>query len=791
MAGRGRRVAAPGVDPAEAQLDRREAGVGRDRRGGLERRDGAGVVAEHGAQLADRRLEARHVRVPEGERRAEVVERLAVRVDRPRPGARLAEGLGRLGVAAGGALVTGDQGEPARVVPAVRGRAQHLGDAPVQQAPPGQARRLVGGVAQARVAEVERGPALAAPDLPDEAAPHELLEGGDRLVLGPAAGRPHGREVERPPDHGARREQLAGRLGHGARRSRSRARTPRGGPSAAAAGPTARASTTYSGSPSDSSTSAGTAYAGIPGTSAAAARRATSSGPSRPSEASVTSGTRSTAAANASPRSSRSSGRHVSRTRTGRSSRRRARNRRASRDASSAHCRSSTTTRPGTVAGDEGHEHRRDRVQEPRPRGGLVVAAGVARCGREVAGDLRWQGDEPLDLAQRRRRQAGQRGRGARVGEAGAEQLDDRGVRDRALGRRRRGPRARGRPTAEIDSASASASRDLPIPASPVSTATRPRGVAASVGGDERGQLRVAPDHRQAGGSHRQGRDVRGCSRCRPVDRRRRRDRGPIVAAVAGSWASRIASYRSVVSASGATPSSRSRTATPARYWRMAPARSPARASRAISWRRAGSSSGSRSSRRDAAAMRAGQVPVGLGRRRQPLEHVPDQSLDGDRARRPPVVEVRAVAEREAGQERAARQRRPPGAGPRGRPTRRRPRAPRDRRGRRRRRGRRPSGRRRPSARRGPNAGRTACAGARSARIRRPTRATASRPARPGRRAGLRPPAGPGSRRPCGCRRRAARHRPGCRRVRGRGPRARAQGRPGRTSSPWCVTVPR
>ena len=61
----------------------------------------------------------------------------------------------------------------------------------------------------------------------------------------------------------------------------------------------------------------------------------------------------------------------------------------------------------------------------------------------------------------------------------------------------------------------------------------------------------------------------------------------------------------------------------------------------------------------------------------------------------------------------------------------------------------------------------------------------------PGVRPAARPPAGRGWRWPCGCRRRAARHRPGCRRVRGRGPRAHAQRRPGRTSSPWCVTVPR
>lgn len=46
---------------------------------------------------------------------------------------------------------------------------------------------------------------------------------------------------------------------------------------------------------------------------------------------------------------------------------------------------------------------------------------------------------------------------------------------------------------------------------------------------------------------------------------------------------SRIASYSSVVPASGATPSSRSSMATVVRYWRIAAARSPPRASAVIS----------------------------------------------------------------------------------------------------------------------------------------------------------------------------------------------------------------
>ena len=70
-----------------------------------------------------------------------------------------------------------------------------------------------------------------------------------------------------------------------------------------------------------------------------------------------------------------------------------------------------------------------------------------------------------------------------------------------------------------------------------------------------------------------------------------------------------MASYRAVVSASGSTPSSRSRTATHARYWRTAPARSPAAARSSIRRTCADSSSGSRSIRRPAAAIAPARSP--------------------------------------------------------------------------------------------------------------------------------------------------------------------------------------
>lgn len=72
---------------------------------------------------------------------------------------------------------------------------------------------------------------------------------------------------------------------------------------------------------------------------------------------------------------------------------------------------------------------------------------------------------------------------------------------------------------------------------------------------------------------------------------------------------SRIASYRAVVVTSGATPSSRSRTATQARYWRSAAERSPAATSRSMSRTWPASSSGSRASRRSVASIAVARSP--------------------------------------------------------------------------------------------------------------------------------------------------------------------------------------
>ena len=186
MAGGSRGVAAPGVDPAEPELDRRQAGLVRDCGRRLEGADRPGVVALRRADLPQRRLDADDVGVAERQRRLEMRAGLVQRVHLAGPQPGVAERLGGLGVAPGRALVDGHLDEPARVVAAVGIRPKQVGDAPVEQPPPDEADPLVGRLAEPRVGEVE-GQVRARGQLPDEAAPDELLEGADRLVLGPPA----------------------------------------------------------------------------------------------------------------------------------------------------------------------------------------------------------------------------------------------------------------------------------------------------------------------------------------------------------------------------------------------------------------------------------------------------------------------------------------------------------------------------------------------------------------------------------------------------------------------------
>ena len=84
----------------------------------------------------------------------------------------------------------------------------------MQQPPPGQARRLVGGLAHLGVGEIvgRCSPGL---ELADQATPHELLHGGDRLVFRTAAGALHDPEIEGAADDGSRGQDLGGGFADG------------------------------------------------------------------------------------------------------------------------------------------------------------------------------------------------------------------------------------------------------------------------------------------------------------------------------------------------------------------------------------------------------------------------------------------------------------------------------------------------------------------------------------------------------------------------------------------------
>jgi hypothetical protein len=199
--GRERALAAAVVDLADAVLDPgqllRRAVRGR----GLVAGERVGVVASQRVQVADRGVQRAGVGMPEGEGRAQVLERLGVGEQRAGVGGGAGVGLGRLGVAAREAQVAGVR---------CRRPDERVGRAAVQQPAAREARLLVDERTQPLVAEVVVEAALA-----DEPAPDELLERADRLLLAATAGRAHRPGVERAPDHGRRGEHLAGDLADG------------------------------------------------------------------------------------------------------------------------------------------------------------------------------------------------------------------------------------------------------------------------------------------------------------------------------------------------------------------------------------------------------------------------------------------------------------------------------------------------------------------------------------------------------------------------------------------------
>ncbi len=76
-------------------------------------------------------------------------------------------------------------------------RAERFGHAPVEQAPTSQAERVVHDVTQAGVAEVvAQFAVLLGRDLPNEAAPAELLERRDRLLVAATRREPQCLEIK-------------------------------------------------------------------------------------------------------------------------------------------------------------------------------------------------------------------------------------------------------------------------------------------------------------------------------------------------------------------------------------------------------------------------------------------------------------------------------------------------------------------------------------------------------------------------------------------------------------------
>ena len=294
-------------------------------------------------------------------------------------------------------------------------------------------------------------------------------------------------------------------------------------------------------------------------------------------------------------------------------------------------------------------------------------------------------------------------------------------------------------PAAATASPTASTSRVLPIPASPVTTATRPSAAAATCAARSAASSASRPTiGSRAGARTSGGTGTAGFVEAEEVGTNR---------------PSRISSYRSVVSARGATPSSRSSTATQDRYARIAPARSPDRARSAIRRRCASSSSASRSTRRVAATTAPARSPSasaatasrsrtsatvrstatarvarqssksGLSRSENPARNGPRAASAAARSKAASGDPTRRLDRLEIDPDPVAVERRP-SIGPRG-----------------------------ASGRRAPSGGRTASAEAHRERTRRRTPATASPPARRARRAAPRRRAGRGWRGPCACRR--------------------------------------
>ena len=193
-------LAAPVLQPADPLLHSAELVRVTLGRRGLVRQQRPRIVTRQGLQVTDGRLQLRAVRVGQGERGAEVVERLGVRENLARPVPRRAERHRRLRVPPRLPEMAGHGGH---------GRARHPCGATVQQASTGETGVGVDHPAHQLVREV-----VGQAPLDDETASDELLQGRDGLVVAAAAHGLHSGGVERATQHGRRRQHLTRGLAH-------------------------------------------------------------------------------------------------------------------------------------------------------------------------------------------------------------------------------------------------------------------------------------------------------------------------------------------------------------------------------------------------------------------------------------------------------------------------------------------------------------------------------------------------------------------------------------------------
>ncbi len=621
----------------------------------------------------------------------------------------------------GGARVVAGQPQVLRAAVAAPSPVaqQRLGHAPVQQPPARAAGLLVDELAQLAVGEVVGR--LGGASSRTRPRADELVEAVGRLLVAAAARRAHGVEAERAPDHRRGLEQLArGRV-------RARRRAPRRG----------RASRAPASPPSASAPRYSATNSGSP--SLSAKTRRSSSGRDR-ARAHELADLRLVEAARASQHRRRSQpaqpvpGRHaVAAPREQQQQRPAAQPPRRGRRARRASPRRRRGRRRRTPTRRDA-EHRGDALEQPRLRAGPAHprrAAGRARASSGAAAT---------------RRPAAARGtRGERRRPRAASPSSSTTARRAAPPRPRGSARAQHRPRRPSPSSSR-ASRDLPIPASPSITASRPSGAgrarARRAARRARRRARRAAARRAArptGAADRRRAGAGGDER--PLAHLLEQRRGLVHRADAELLAERAHAVAVLGERGRAVAVERveaDQLAVRGLVQRVE--REPALrvADRACRTRRASRERAHQAPERRAelALQRVGLVHVpGVERRavaqREALEQLAAEDLDGARRarrRRRPRAPGSAHVDVELRARRAARRCRP---------------------------------RCRPTPRRPPCAAPTACAAARRARARGPGRATAARTA-PRASAGARPaPGGRAAPSPCACRTRPARRRGG------------------------------